>query len=162
MTTSGLPGFRSGRAVGASSSVTFSVAELEPKEANRLARDPQYLAAPAMPVELLRPVAEATVERDLDAAPLSLWGLEAIGATTSPFTGADVTLGIVDSGIDSGHPAFRDLTIEERDFTGEGGGDQHGHGTHCAGTLLGRAMAGTRIGVAPGIPKLYVAKVFDA
>lgn len=156
----GLPGFRSGGAE-SPKSVTFSIAELESKEANRLARDPQYCTAPAMAVELLRPVAEAAVEHDADAPPLVLWGLEAIGATTSPFTGANVAVGIVDSGIDSGHPAFAGLKIEERDFTGEGSGDQHGHGTHCAGTLLGRSIAGSRIGVAPGIPQVYVAKVFD-
>lgn len=42
---------------------------------------------------------------------------------------------------------------------GEGNGDRNGHGTHCAGTICGRDVKGTRIGIAPGISRLLVGKV---
>ena len=47
------------------------------------------------------------------------------------------------------------------DFTGEGDGDLQGHGTHCAGTILGRPVDGTRIGVAPGVTRALIGKVLD-
>lgn len=37
--------------------------------------------------------------------------------------------------------------------------DVRGHGTHCLGTILGRPVDGLRIGVAPGITDVLVAKV---
>jgi subtilisin family serine protease len=36
---------------------------------------------------------------------------------------------------------------------------QHGHGIHCAGTIFGRDVGGTRIGVAPGVKKALIGKV---
>src|SRR5262249_4677245 len=38
-------------------------------------------------------------------------------------------------------------------------GDKQGHGTHCAGTIFGRAVDGKRIGVAPGVTKALIGKV---
>ena len=35
----------------------------------------------------------------------------------------------------------------------------HGHGTHCAATIFGRDVDGTRIGVAPGVEKALIGKV---
>lgn len=37
--------------------------------------------------------------------------------------------------------------------------DRRGHGTHCLGTILGRPVDGMRIGVAPGVTDVLVAKV---
>jgi subtilisin family serine protease len=37
--------------------------------------------------------------------------------------------------------------------------DGEGHGTHCLGTILGRPVDGMRIGVAPGITDVLIAKV---
>jgi subtilisin family serine protease len=37
--------------------------------------------------------------------------------------------------------------------------DKNGHGTHCAGTIFGREVEGTRIGVAPGVTTAFVGKV---
>jgi hypothetical protein len=53
-------------------------------------------------------------------------GLEAIGATRSPLTGAGRVVAILDTGIDKKNEAFchlHPLRLEERDFSGEGNGD---------------------------------------
>ncbi|UUZ52799.1 S8 family serine peptidase [Massilia sp. H-1] len=50
----------------------------------------------------------------------------------------------------------------QKDFTGDGNGDGHGHGTHCAGTIFGRAVNGIRIGVAPGVTRALIGKVLDS
>ncbi|MEP9358612.1 S8 family serine peptidase [Sphingomonas sp. KR3-1] len=112
------------------------------------------VVARRMPIRLIEPrdVAPGTAG---DTA----WGLDAIGALQSKFTGAGAVVAILDTGIKAGHPAFSGIEIVQEDFTGEGNGDWHGHGTHCAGTILGRDVDGTRIGVAPGVTKLLVGKV---
>jgi subtilisin family serine protease len=67
---------------------------------------------------------------------------------------------VLDTGIDSNHPAFAGVKILEEDFSGTGNGDRQGHGTHCAGTIFGRDV-GTRIGVARGVSTAYIGKVLD-
>ena len=47
----------------------------------------------------------------------------------------------------------------QKNFTGEAPSDQHGHGTHCAGTIFGREVQGRRIGVAPGVGRALIGKV---
>jgi subtilisin family serine protease len=86
-------------------------------------------------------------------------GIIAVGAHNSPCTGRGVTVAVLDTGIDDRHPAFQGKQIVKQDFTGTGVLDTHGHGTHCAGTICGSPVDGTRIGVAPGIEKLCVGKV---
>jgi subtilisin family serine protease len=110
-----------------------------------------------MPMQLIAPVAESAP----DEAEVA-WGIEAIGANASQWTGSGVTVAILDSGIDKAHPAFVDVGMTEQDFTGEGDGDSTGHGTHCAATILGRDVDGRRIGVARGVQRLLVAKVLRA
>ena len=68
-------------------------------------------------------------------------------------------MAVLDTGIDAGHPAFAGVHLVETDFTGSGTGDKQGHGTHCAGTILGRDVGGTRIGVAPGVTEARIGKV---
>ena len=88
------------------------------------------------------------------------WGIAAVGADTSPFTGAGVTVvAVLDTGIDAAHPAFAASSSSQQDFTGEGDGDRNGHGTHCAGTIFGRDVDGQRIGVARGVPSALIGKV---
>jgi subtilisin family serine protease len=133
------------------------VEELAPGQVGRMAREADVLAiAPSIPMKLVEPVAVATPA----AGPA--WGIAAVGADTSPFTGNGVVVAVLDTGIDASHAAFAGVTIVEEDFTGEGNGDSHGHGTHCAGTILGRDVAGTRIGVARGVKKALIGKVLGA
>nr|MDP8995214.1 S8 family serine peptidase [Pseudomonadota bacterium] len=89
------------------------------------------------------------------------WGIVETGAAASAFTGRDVPVAVLDTGIDRNHPAFADpaLNIVEKNFTAAGDEDSNGHGTHCAGTIFGRDVGGTRIGVARGITRAFIAKV---
>jgi subtilisin family serine protease len=118
-----------------------------------LARDPEVASvAPVMPTTLIRPFPSAA-----DAT--SAWGIAAVGADVSPFSGDGVTVAVLDTGIYAAHPAFAGVRLVERDFSGAGNGDRNGHGTHCAGTIFGREVEGVRIGVAPGVAAAFVGKV---
>lgn len=131
------------------------VENLTPNQVGALARDPAVAAiAPVMPVRLIMPF-----EADAGAAPSTAWGVSAVRADESPFTGAGVTVAVLDTGIEAGHAAFAGVEIVEQDFSGSGNGDRQGHGTHCAGTICGRDVDGTRIGVARGVGRLLIGKV---
>ncbi|MER9205285.1 S8 family serine peptidase [Mesorhizobium sp. M0771] len=89
------------------------------------------------------------------------WGLEAVGALASPCRGEGCVVALLGTGIDSDHPAFAGIDIRQRDFSGSGNGDRNGHSTHVAGSLFGRDVDGQRIGVAPGVTRVLVAKTLD-
>ena len=130
----------------------IDIHDLGRAEAADAIRDPDVLAVtPAMPTRLIEPVPAA-------AAPQA-WGVRAVGADNSAFTGAGCTVAILDTGIDAGHPAFAGVNITQQDFSGDGIGDVQGHGTHCAGTVFGRDLGGVRIGVARGVTKALIGKV---
>ena len=113
--------------------------------------------APVIPMKLIAPVA---VKPAADpAAKGSTWGVKAVGADTSPFSGDGVIVAVLDTGIDATHPAFAGVTLVQKNFTGENDQDLHGHGTHCAGTIFGRTIGGTRIGIALGVTTAVIGKV---
>jgi subtilisin family serine protease len=149
-------GGRPGRGAGPTAA-TVSVEPLSSREAAAARRDPGVAVAPLLPMKLIEPVSKR--DTGTPTGPGSAWGVDAVGALESPFTGAGVTVAVLDTGIDAAHEAFRGLQITQRDFTGEGDGDHDGHGTHCAGTIAGRDLNGYRYGVAPGVEELLVAKV---
>jgi subtilisin family serine protease len=138
-------------------------ARLSMKEVLDVSRDPTVVGiAPAMPIRLIQLLeAEAEAEAKAKAKIKNTWGIEAVKADVSPFTGEGVIVSILDTGIDRSHPAFQGIQIVEQDFSGTGNGDQQGHGTHCAGTIFGRDVDGTRIGVARGVQKALIGKVLD-
>ncbi|MBA6115779.1 MULTISPECIES: S8 family peptidase [Pseudomonas] len=121
-----------------------------------LGRDPEVLAVTQpMATALVRPVpSSAPTPSSGDA-----WGIESVQADQSPYTGAGVTVAVLDTGIDRSHPAFAGMNVIESDFTGEGNGDLDGHGTHCAGTIFGQDVNGRRIGVARGVSQALIGKV---
>lgn len=95
----------------------------------------------------------------------SLWGLEQTGlyslrASRPDLRGKGVRVGILDTGIQSRHPEFKALPQKPvfKDFVAglKNPYDDHGHGTHVAGTI-----AGVQTGFAPEV-ELVVAKVFGA
>ena len=139
--------------------VVVDTDEIERREIADRARESDVLAvAPAIPIKLVRPFAVAAPQAAAASAGTT-WGVKAIGADTSPFTGQGMVVAILDTGIDKTHPAFAGVEIVEKDFTDEGNGDEDGHGTHCAGTVFGREVGGTRIGIAPGVKKALIGKV---
>jgi subtilisin len=91
------------------------------------------------------------------------WGLEAVGALRSTFTGASVRACVLDTGLDFGHPDWAGREVLAQSFVaGEEAQDGQGHGTHCAGTVAGRSGGGNvpRYGVAPDA-ELLVGKVLN-
>ena len=145
-------------AVVPASSAKVEVGDLEPRSAASLARKKDIMAvAPVIPMKLIAPVAIDALT--VTAADGVTWGVRAVGADTSPFTGEGIIVAVLDTGIDPSHPAFAGVNIIRKNFTAASDDDEDGHGTHCAGTICGRNVSGTRIGVAPGIDKVLVGKV---
>jgi subtilisin family serine protease len=134
-----------------------SVASFTAADAAQARAAPGVTVAPLLPMKLVEPV--STLAADAPPRPGSAWGVEAVGALESPFSGAGIRVAVLDTGIDAGHEAFRGLRVTQRDFTGEGDGDRVGHGTHCAATIAGRDVDGYRLGVARGVEELLVGKV---
>ncbi|GAA3048043.1 S8 family serine peptidase [Actinokineospora globicatena] len=89
-----------------------------------------------------------------------------IGAPTAwqaGHTGKGVTVAVLDTGYDTGHPDLAGKVTKSKDFSGKGTvQDGHGHGTHVASTVAGSGAAsgGKFKGVAPDA-SLAVGKVLD-
>jgi len=145
------------RASGGAANTTSIVTErLTQHAAAGLSRDPEVLAITRpMMTKLITPLPSAVGSSISGDA----WGIFAVGAHQTSYTGAGVTIAVLDTGIDRSHPSFAGLNIKEQDFTGEGNGDLDGHGTHCAGTIFGQDVGGRRIGVARGIGQALIGKV---
>lgn len=133
---------------------SLATAELSPQDVADLTRDPGVaVVAPMMPTRLIEPIGAP------HAANTTSWGISAVNADKSPFDGKGVVVAVLDTGIDSQHPAFAGVTLVQQDFTRSGDGDKVGHGTHCAGTIFGRDVGGARIGIARGVTKALIGKV---
>ena len=136
-------------------------AELSARDLRDVARETGVAAiAPDMEIAPIAPLESEGEPADAGASPGMAWGIEAVLAHQSPWTGRGVRVAVIDSGIDAAHPAFAGITLVQQDFSGSGDGDASGHGTHCAGTIFGRDVDGTRIGVARGVERALVARVF--
>jgi subtilisin family serine protease len=141
-----------------SAGVTVEVSHVDRRDLPDITRSSDVVAvAPVVPMKLVEPFDVQDVPQPM--APSVAWGIQAVGADTSSFTGNGIVVAVLDTGIDATHPAFTGVNLIQQDFTGEGNGDQHGHGTHCAGTIFGRDVNNTRIGVARGVQKALIGKV---
>jgi subtilisin family serine protease len=141
-------------------SAMVSVESFAAPDAAAARRDPAVAVAPLLPMKLVEPVSK--LDAGAPAGPGSAWGVQAVGAIDSPYSGAGVKVAVLDTGIDATHEAFTGLRLTQRDFTGDGDGDRDGHGTHCAATIAGRDVNGYRYGVASGVEELLVAKVLGS
>ncbi|MDJ0591740.1 MAG: S8 family serine peptidase [Pleurocapsa sp. MO_226.B13] len=140
--------------------IEIEATQLSHSQRNDLRRDPRTRAiAPAFPLRSIEPVSSEDV-----ATPSvdSTWGMVAVGANSSPFDGSDITVAVLDTGIDPDHPAFAGVDLVQKNFTTESDNDLNGHGTHCAGTIFGQDVEGTRIGVARNIRRALIGKVLGA
>jgi subtilisin family serine protease len=82
-------------------------------------------------------------------------------AWSSGYDGTGVTVAVLDTGIDAGHPDLTGTLAEAKNFTPNPDTVDHfGHGTQVASTVLGRGTGSTtaRKGVAPGA-RLLAGKV---
>jgi subtilisin family serine protease len=139
--------------------MSIEVENIDRRDIPELTNNNDVLAvAPSIPMKLIAPV-DFEVTANPAANDGIAWGIKAVGADTSPFTGNGIVIAILDTGIDDSHPAFAGVQIVQKDFTGDGNGDEDGHGTHCAGTVFGRDTNGTRIGIARGVKKALIGKV---
>jgi subtilisin family serine protease len=133
------------------------VAELTPSQAADERRKPNQILARPLPTRLIKPVSTSDTAEPTAAG--TSWGVKAVGADASPFSGTGIKVAVLDTGVDADHEAFQGLTVTRRNFTDEGDDDEVGHGTHCAGTIAGRDVEGFRIGIATGITELLAGKV---
>lgn len=138
--------------------VSIEIEDLPPARARAVAKRQGVVAvAPVIPMKLIAPVA-MNVEAEPAGARMT-WGVRAVGADTSPFSGNGIVVAVLDTGIDPNHPAFAGVELERRNFTTGSDDDEDGHGTHCAGTIFGREVNNIRIGVAPGVKRAMIGKV---
>ncbi|ABS60910.1 peptidase S8 and S53 subtilisin kexin sedolisin [Fervidobacterium nodosum Rt17-B1] len=99
-----------------------------------------------------------------------LWGLEAMGITSSLWneaSGTDIIVAVVDTGVDGTHPDLEGQVIEGyRPFIGKvlpaGTDSSYGgaHGTHVAGTIAAKKDGKGIVGVAPNA-KIMPIVIFD-
>ncbi|MCA1781599.1 MAG: S8 family serine peptidase [Dermatophilaceae bacterium] len=97
-----------------------------------------------------------------DTADLT-WGIRATRADASSSSGRGISVAVLDTGFDAGHPDFGGRAVTMQSFVaGESAQDKHGHGTHCIGTACGpkKPSTGPRYGVAHR-SDIFVGKVLS-
>lgn len=133
---------------------TITLETVDARGLAELLREPDVAGvARPMPIALIEPLSAPSSTR--------AWGIDAIGAAGSAFTGAGTVVAVLDTGIDAAHPAFAGVRLAVEDFTASGTEDRNGHGTHVAATLFGQDVAGHRIGIARGVTDALIGKVLN-
>lgn len=142
----------------AAEEVRIDVDELDRRETAMVRREGNVIAlAPAIPMQLVQP-RDDRATTSAEAGEIA-WGVKAVRADTAKANGAGVIVAVLDTGIVASHQAFNGVNIVKRNFTADAEDDTHGHGTHCAGTIFGRQVGNTRIGIAPGVSRALIGKV---
>jgi subtilisin len=94
------------------------------------------------------------------------WGVKHIGAGqvhASGITGVGVKVAVLDTGVDYTHPDLAGRIAGGYDFINNDSDpmDDHGHGTHVAGTVAANADGSGVVGAAPAV-QVYALKVLGA
>ncbi len=132
-------------------------AELTPAQARRIAAHPDVaFVSPDRAIT----VAMADVLASGDSAPTGTRRIAA-ATTTTANQASTVGVAVLDTGIDSSHPDLNVGTGTNCVTPGAVPQDDHGHGTHVAGTIGARNNGSGVVGVVPGTT-LYPVKVLDA
>lgn len=145
--------------------VRGATVSIHPDSAVKLKKEPwvhgvyQDKTRHMLPPKTNTPVGDSLEE----TGPAGTWGLEKMGVTQirqefPHLDGSGIAIGILDTGIQSRHPELVGKVSHFRDFVNgiSNDYDDHGHGTHVAGTI-----AGNEVGVAPK-STLLMAKIFGA
>ncbi len=99
-----------------------------------------------------------TSVRAIKANPSDEYSPETAWEFETGYQGDGIVVAVLDTGVDDSHPALRGKFVAGVDFTDSSDNqdgtnnpdDADGHGTHCAGTVMGAGNAdGTHKGVAP-------------
>ena len=86
------------------------VDELKPHHAASLAQKKEILSvAPVIRMKLIAQVLAQASPAPTASGPT--WGVQAVGADTSPFSGEGIVMSVLDTGIDISHPAFTGVDI---------------------------------------------------
>jgi type VII secretion-associated serine protease mycosin len=129
--------------------------------AERLIRAGQD-APGAVSVELDAPVYALEAPTGTDPYRASQWDLARVQAPAAwaTSTGAGVTVAVIDSGVDAGHPDLAGQVLPGIDLVAGTTGtstDPNGHGTHVAGTVA--ALTGNNVGVSGFAPHARILPV---
>ncbi len=111
-----------------------------------LARDPSYGVAWVEPhfwpqLDLNNDARSSKARQQTDGAyqnsDLSAWAYNSATDEFEGWTGKNVTVAVLDTGLDDSHPAFDGRIVHYYDYGRDGQADYNGHGTHVAGIVLG-------------------------
>src|SRR5687768_13311216 len=78
---------------------SVNLEELSQRERAELARDSSFAVAPTMPMKLIEPVKRSVGASASGEARGLTWGVRAVKAHQSPFTGVGVVVAVLDTGI---------------------------------------------------------------
>jgi hypothetical protein len=137
----------------------------------------RYRSIPSALLEIRDPDCLEALEalEDVESVHLDLPGRGALRQSTLAIraerahelglSGAGTVAAVLDTGVDTNHPALAETVIHQHHFldqvrdVGPGAEDRHGHGTNVAGIIASRGD-GAPPGIAPG-SRLVVVKVLD-
>ncbi|MDJ0598307.1 MAG: S8/S53 family peptidase [Crocosphaera sp.] len=138
--------------LGVTGTIIIEMSEEEAK--NTQQQLPEFSILKDQPIDLIKPdKVTKSFKNENDLTNDDLWHLKAIKySLPCEVTGKNITIAVLDTGIDSSHPALRGKISKAVEFDILQGQvkqlanslDTEGHGTHVAGLICG-----TRIGVAP-------------
>nr|WP_321419600.1 disaggregatase related repeat-containing protein [uncultured Methanomethylovorans sp.] len=140
--------------------VNAVAAELPQKAIDALSKNPNIdFIEPDYEIQLM----EADDLAQADEIPWGISKINAINAQYAGFTGKGIKIAVLDTGIDYNHPDLKANYIGGYDFVNADNYpmDDHGHGTHVAGTIAALSNGVGVIGAAPQA-QLYAVKVVSS